>query len=47
MRHAKIIEGMPNEKSKILKYNRGQKFMKFPFLIYASSESLLKKIGNC
>ena len=47
MRHAKIIENMPNEKSKILKYNHGQKFMKFPFVIYANSKSLLKKFGNC
>ena len=47
MKHSKIIEDMPNEKSKILKYNHGQKFMKFPFVTYGSSESLLKKLGVC
>ena len=35
---------MPEEDNKILKYNQGEKSMKFPFTIYADLESLsLKK----
>ena len=34
---------MPNEDNKILKYNHGEKSMKFRFIIYADSEYLLKK----
>ena len=32
---------MPEECNKILKYNHGEKFKKFPFIIYADIESLL------
>ena len=35
---------MPEEHNKILKYNQGEKSMKFPFIIYADLECLLKKI---
>ena len=38
---------MPNEDSKILKYNHGQKSMKVPFVTYADVESLLERIGTC
>ena len=31
----------------ILKYNHGEKSMKFPFIIYAATESLLGKIDIC
>ena len=34
---------MPKEDNEILKYNYGKKYMKFPIIIYADSESLLKK----
>ena len=34
---------MPNEDNKILKYNHGEKFMKFSFIIYAELECLIKK----
>ena len=34
---------MPNEDSKILKYNHGQKSMKVPFVTYADLESYLKE----
>ena len=32
---------MPKENNKILKYNRGEKSMKVPFIIYADLECLL------
>ena len=35
------------KKVKKLKYNQGEKFMKFPFLIYANMESLHEKIDRC
>ena len=38
---------MPKEDSKILKYNYGEKSIKFPFAIYADLESLLEKISTC
>ena len=34
---------MPNEDNKILKYNHGEKSMKFPFISYADLGSLLEK----
>ena len=33
--------------NKILKYNHGEKSMKFPFIIYADLESLLEKMSTC
>ena len=38
---------MSKEDNKILKYNHGEKSMKFPFTIYADLESLLEKISTC
>ena len=38
---------MSNENSKILKYNRGEKSMKVPFIIYADLESQLEQIHSC
>ena len=38
---------MPEEHSKILKYNHGEKSMKIPFTIYADLESLLEKMNIC
>ena len=38
---------MPNENSKILKYNPGEKPLKVPFIIYADLECLLEKIDTC
>ena len=38
---------MPKKDNKILKCNHGEKFMKFPFIIYANMESLLEKMGTC
>ena len=34
---------MPKEDNKILKYNHGEKSVKFSFIIYADLESLLEK----
>ena len=34
---------MPEEESKVLKYNHGENSMKHPFIIYADLECLLKK----
>ena len=34
---------MPEEYNKILKYNKGDKSMKSPFIIYADLECLLEK----
>ena len=36
---------MPEEDSKILKYNQGEKSMKVPFIIYADLKSLLEKMN--
>ena len=33
---------MPAEGNNVLKYNHGEKSMKFPFIIYADMESLLE-----
>ena len=38
---------MPNEYSKILKYNHGEKSIKAPAIIYADLEWLLKKVHSC
>ena len=38
---------MPEEVNGILKYNKGEKSMKVPFIIYADLESLLKKMNTC
>ena len=37
----------PNEDTKILKYNHGEKSIKAPFIIYADLESLLEKMSSC
>ena len=37
---------MPNEDSKILKYNHGEKSMKAPAIIYADWECLLEKMHS-
>ena len=38
---------MPEEDSKILKYNHGEKSMRAPFVIYADLECLPEKISTC
>ena len=38
---------MPEEDNKMLKYNQGEKSMKFPFTIYADLESLFEKMNTC
>ena len=38
---------MPKEDNKILKYNRGEKSMKVPFIIYNDLELLLEKMSTC
>ena len=38
---------MHNEDNKILKYNRGEKSMKAPAIIYADLECLLEKMYSC
>ena len=39
---------MPEEDNKILKYNRGEKSMRAPFVIFADLECLLeKKMNTC
>ena len=38
---------MPDENSKILKYNQGEKSLKVPFIIYADLECLLEKLDTC
>ena len=38
---------MPEKDNKILKYNQGEKFMKFPFTIYANVELVLEKMNTC
>ena len=38
---------MPNEDNKIIKYNRGEKSIRFLFIIYADLECLLEKISTC
>ena len=38
---------MPNEDSKILKYNHGKKSVKVPFIVYVDLECLLEKMHSC
>ena len=38
---------MPEEYNKILKYNKGVKSMKSPFIFYADLEPLLEKTNTC
>ena len=38
---------MPNEDNKILKYDHGEKSLKFPFIIYADLECLSQKMRSC
>ena len=38
---------MPNEETKIIKYNQGEKSIKSPFIIYADLECLLEKMNTC
>ena len=38
---------MPEEGNKILKYNSGEKSLKFPYIIYADLECFLGKIDTC
>ena len=38
---------MPDEDNKILKYNPGEKSLKFSLIIYADLECLLEKIDTC
>ena len=38
---------MPNEDSKIIKYNQGEKSIRSPFIIYADLECSLEKISSC
>ena len=49
-KHKKVCENhdycyveMPEEYTKILKYNEGEKSMKSPFIVYADLECLLEK----
>ena len=53
-KHKKLCENhdycyveMPEEYSKILKYNHGVKSLKVPFTIYADLKSLLEKMNTC
>ena len=53
-KHKKVYENhdycyveMPEEYSKILKYNHGEKSMKVLFIIYADLESLLERMSTC
>ena len=38
---------MPKEDNKMLKYNHGEKSLKFPYIIYADLGSLLEKMNTC
>ena len=38
---------MPDENNKILKNIPGKRSLRFPFLIYADLECLLRKINTC
>ena len=38
---------MSNKDNKILKYNRGEKCIKAPFIIYLGLESFFEKMGTC
>ena len=52
--HKKICENhnycnveMPTKNNNAIKYNRGEKSIKLPFVIYADLECLLKKLSTC
>ena len=52
--HKKVCENnkyckieMPTDKNNIIKYSQGDKSLKFPFIIFADSECILKKIDTC
>ena len=38
---------MPTKDNNTIKYNQGEKSMKFPFTIYADLECLLQKMSAC
>ena len=38
---------MPTKNNNTIKYNHGEKPMKFPFVIYADLECLLEKMSAC
>ena len=38
---------MPEEYNKILKYNKVEKSMRVPFIIYVNLECLLEKMNTC
>ena len=38
---------VPKDDNKVLKCNHGEKYMKFPFIIYVDLESLLEKTNTC
>ena len=38
---------MPKEDNKVLKYNHGEKSLKFSLIIYSDLESLLEKMNTC
>ena len=53
-KHKKVCEDhdycyaeMPEEYNKILKYNKGEKSMKSPLIVYADLECLLGKMSTC
>ena len=53
-KHKKVCENhdycyveIPEKDNKILKYNKGEKSMKAPFIRYADLESLLEKMNTC
>ena len=53
-KHKKVFENhdycyveIPEEYNKTLKYNKGEKSMKVPFIIYADLECLLEKMNTC
>ena len=38
---------MPSKDNNTIKYNRGEKSIKLPFVIYADLECLLEKMSTC
>ena len=53
-KHKKVCENhdycylkMPEEYNRTLKYNEGEKSMKYPFIVYADLECLLEKTNTC
>ena len=52
--HKKVCENndyynieMPSNDNNLINYNKGEKSLKFPFIIYADLECLLEKISTC